>query len=324
MRTLFCIIMSVFFTASLSFAQPLSGNVMLDGVNTPLNTPDTGRDTGIQTKQQSEKKYYEDQKRGWWWYEKAPVVKEENKNDKYAAKGQKQLPSLKDYTTEEIFNMHPDQFRVLWVDIRDKAVQNPSDENIKDFYLITDIAATKSLQFTNAYTAFVQKNPDVAMDFEYPTNTPGDIAKGHMQKGEVKKMIDGASADYALIYFYSEGCEFCQEQSNIMKYFKASHSMEIKPIEISRNPDVAAFFKVTTVPHIVLVYKYNKDDSIPISTGIIDMVTMEERIYRGMRLLKGETTEESFSLYKYLEGSGMDPNTERWKERQQRRGLIDK
>jgi conjugal transfer pilus assembly protein TraF len=33
---------------------------------------------------------------------------------------------------------------------------------------------------------------------------------------------------------------------------------------------------------------------------------MEERLYRGIRLLKGETTPENWSLYEFQKGQGFD------------------
>lgn len=271
------------------------------------------------------KPFYSDGKQGWWWY-KDPVKKQpkNGENDKTAQSLSKSYPSLKDYTPDQLWNMRPDEFRKLWLEFRDKSVQNPSNENMREFYTMTDLASSKALAFTNSYTAYVAKHPDFAMNYEYPTNIPGSGTSVVMQNEEISKEINGRSTDYGLIYFYSHTCQFCARQSSILNIFKRHFpSFEVKAIEVGENPDLADLFNVHTVPHIVLIYRYNEKESMPISTGVIDADDLQHRIYRAMRLLRGETTEEQFNTYDYLKGTGMDPSKDSWAERQRRNGTFD-
>ena len=52
--------------------------------------------------------YYTDSATGWWWYQKEPEKQAEKPTRK--KKPAKPAPSLKDYTYEQIWEMHPDQF----------------------------------------------------------------------------------------------------------------------------------------------------------------------------------------------------------------------
>ena len=81
--------------------------------------------------------YYRDSKHGWWWYEKDPEKpKKEEKDEPAAFAKTKKLPSLKDYSMEELWNMHPDDFEPLLRGFLKKAVQAPTEENVKEYYTV--------------------------------------------------------------------------------------------------------------------------------------------------------------------------------------------
>ena len=90
--------------------------------------------------------FYGDRKRGWYWYE--PVCQpgrkepEKPKHKKLLKKAKhRRLPSLKDYTYEQLWNMYPDDFQALLNTFMKKAVQDPTEQNIMD-YLIMPVSYT--------------------------------------------------------------------------------------------------------------------------------------------------------------------------------------
>jgi conjugal transfer pilus assembly protein TraF len=93
----------------------------------------------IESTLQEGKPYYSDIKRGWWWYERAPekekkvedsTLKEERESEKQE---KRILPSLKDYTYEQLWNMHPDDFQPLLMEFQKKAVMSPTEENVREY-----------------------------------------------------------------------------------------------------------------------------------------------------------------------------------------------
>ncbi|MEW6002792.1 MAG: conjugal transfer protein TraF [Nitrospirota bacterium] len=90
---------------------------------------------------QEGKPYYSDIKRGWWWYEKAH--EKEKKGEDSTLRGERQsdrtkhrvLPSLKNYTYGQLWNMHPDDFQPLLMDFQKKAVMSPTEENVREYYV---------------------------------------------------------------------------------------------------------------------------------------------------------------------------------------------
>jgi conjugal transfer pilus assembly protein TraF len=244
--------------------------------------------------------YYQDYKRGWFWYEqKAPEKPKEQPEQKH------RIPSLKDYAADQLWGMHPDDFQALLTDFQKKAVWRPTPENVEEYYYVQDIARRKALAFTNVAEYVMQKDPELSLSKDYPTVVPGQNALVRSREGEVKERIMRAKGDYGLLFFYSPTCEYCEEQEQIMRFFEDRYGWEIKRIDFTRERGLADMFGVTIVPTILLVYR-NSKEAIPVSAGVISLSEMEDKIYRGIRLLAGEITPQEYSIYDFQKGGAFD------------------
>jgi conjugal transfer pilus assembly protein TraF len=245
--------------------------------------------------------YYKDAKRGWFWYEeqKAPEKPKQEPEQKH------RIPSMKDYTAEQLMDMHPDDFQALLMDFQKKAVWRPTPENVEEYYYIQDIARRKALAFTNVAEYVMQKDPELSLSKDYPTVIPGQNALVRSRQNEVSERIMRAKGDFGLLFFYSPSCEYCEEQEKIMRFFESQYGWEIKRIDFTRERGLGERFGVTIVPTILLVYR-NGAEAIPVSAGVISMSEMEDKIYRGVRLLAGEITPQEYSIYDFQKGGAFD------------------
>ena len=140
-------------------------------------------------------------KRGWWWYQKEPVKQKEKKKE--AEKAPAPIPDLKNYTMKELWEMPPSKFRPLMNAVLDKALQDPTVSNVRDYYVVLDIARRKSLAFTNVAAYVWQKYPGLSTAKDYPVAAPGRNAMFSEQYSDVERTIENARDDFALLYFYS-------------------------------------------------------------------------------------------------------------------------
>lgn len=258
--------------------------------------------------------YYKDYKKGWYWYEKE---KEQTKKEELPTddRPKHRLPALRDYTAEMLWNMYPDDFQALLMDFQKKAVMTPTETNVAEYYYVQDIARRKSLAFANVTATVMQKYPELSVAKDYPTATPGRSALTRLQQEEMEKKIGTSMNDYGLIYFYSPACQYCMEQEKIVRYFEERYGWEVKKIDVTENARLASLFDVTTTPAIMLVYRRSQDP-ITVSTGVVSLEDMEERIYRGIRLLSGEISPEEYSLYDFQRGSTFDVHAPLLKEKE--------
>jgi conjugal transfer pilus assembly protein TraF len=167
-----------------------------------LISPSAAHGTGLQANGVGVS-YYHESKHGWWWYEKEPEKQKEKKDEPAAEAKPKKLPSLRDYTMEDIWNMHPDEFEPLLREFLKKAVQSPTEENVRKYYVLTDVARRKSLAFTNVAAFVWQKYPELSTAKDYPVAAPGRNAFARQALWEVENTIQSARSDFALLYFHS-------------------------------------------------------------------------------------------------------------------------
>ena len=141
-------------------------------------------------------------KRGWWWYQKEPV-KQKEKKEKAEKAPAATVPDLKNYTMKELWEMPPSKFKPLMNALLDKAIQDPTVTNVRNYYVVLDIARRKSLAFTNVAAYVWQKYPGLSTAKDYPVAAPGRNAMFSEQYSDVERTIENARDDFALLYFYS-------------------------------------------------------------------------------------------------------------------------
>jgi len=248
-----------------------------------------------------ESEYYRDLKKGWWWYENPPKEEPEKKETKPEKKA-RSLPSLKNYTREQLWNMHPDDFQALLLEFQKKAVMKLSEESVAEYLEMQEIASKKSLGFANVAAYVRQKKPELAVP-EYSLAAPGMVASTRMRSNDVETRIRKARNDYALIYFYSPECEYCRAQDGILKYFQNKYGWELRAYQITS--PLASRLNVTTTPTIILIYR-NSRDYFPVSAGVVSLADIEQRLYRGIMTLSGENSPRNFSLYEHEKGGSYD------------------
>lgn len=56
---------------------------------------------------------------------------------------------------------------------------------------------------------------------------------------------------------------------------------------------------------MILIYSKSQD-FIPVASGVTSLNEIEERLYRGIKLLRGEITPEEYSMYEFQRGGGFD------------------
>lgn len=249
------------------------------------------------------KAYYGDAKRGWWWYEKIPLEKRDR--DEKVEDGKKRSPRLSDYTMEELWNMYPDDFQAVLMAFQKKAVQVPSENNVREYYVVQDIARRKSLAFANVSAAVMQKYPDLSVAADFPITAPGRNAEVSQRTDEIESRIRSAREEFALIYFSSAGCPYCAEEGSILSRFVEKYGWEIREIDIEREAAVSSIFGIETTPTLLLIYR-GRADHITVSAGVASLAEIEEKLYRGIRLLKNEITPEEYSLYEFQRGGAFD------------------
>ena len=256
--------------------------------------------------------FYQESKHGWFWYEDPVSVVEEEQE--IPVTEPKAVPlsrevSLSHYSTETLWNMHPDDFQQLLNGLQKKAVQYPTEQNILEYLSIQDIARRKALAYANATQYVTQKRADLFnINQVYPTSSPGAVARLQMQQEEIAGTIREARDDHALLFFAAAGCGFCEKQAQILAYFVDKYGWQVKPVDMEREPNIALRFNITTTPTLLLI-RQDREASMRIATGVATLPEIERNLYQAIRSMRGDTSMESFTTYDFQKGSALDPTS---------------
>jgi conjugal transfer pilus assembly protein TraF len=240
--------------------------------------------------------YQRERHRGWWWYEDPPKKPEE--------KPPAALP-VPEFTPEQLAEMDPDRLKDYADQVLKEAVRLPSEANVHRHYRVQDVIRRKAMAFTNASEMIWQKYPELSTAKDTPVAAPGRRAVTREQGEERLRILAMARDDFALLYFRSDECPFCQDQDGILSYLQSRIGWEIEPIDIDLAGELATRLGVRTTPSLVLIQKGNPE-FFPIATGVTSAEEIENHLFRAVRLLTGTVTPDNFNLYDFQRGGGFD------------------
>ena len=223
---------------------------------------------------ENKKDFYSDRERGWYFYEKEPV-----KDDKKEVKKDKFEKPVVDWKALE--NMHPKEFEKLFSDVRAYTLMYPTEENMVDYYRFTDIYLNRARKFQEVFTYVAQTHPELSKEDRYPVSKIGQDELFKEKKERIDKVLQVNAENYALLYFYSPECGYCIKQTPILEYFIEETGWTIKPIDITTDQRAAARFNIQATPSLVMIKK-NSKDWIFISSGIISLADLKERVVRSI------------------------------------------
>ncbi|MBM9514072.1 conjugal transfer protein TraF [Desulfogranum marinum] len=264
--------------------------------------------------------FYTKQKEGWFWYHdpvQEPEVKVKQpeqpepplQKPRPAQENKYRETDLEEYGIEELWGMYPDDFQELLDHVQNLAVQEPTEKNVLRYLVMQDVARRKALAYTNSSMYVTQKYGDLFnVNQVYPTSKPGVTARVQLQQQEIGKTIAVARNNHALISFTSPTCRFCERQNSILAYFVEKYGWQVKPVDISRQPGIAARFGIESTPTLLLIQK-GREEYMTVSVGVVALTELERKLYRAIRYLGGETRDDNFLMYDFQKGSALDPTS---------------
>jgi conjugal transfer pilus assembly protein TraF len=241
--------------------------------------------------------FWEDRQRGYFWYEDPDLPAVEDQDVPVEEKPMIGSPDQNDrpdrYTYDELFDLHPDLFKVV-IDARLKrAVQRPTEENVLRFLEATDVAKKKSRLMANVAGYVAMQNPRLTGESRYPYSQPGRSVYIGQRNREIQTTLTEFKDRYAIIAFYQTGCGYCTAQEEILAHFENLNGWSVRRIDITENPGLAARFHVEITPTLLLVSRSTQKSRI-VSSGVISMEQLTTRVYQLIRLMESRADPTDF------------------------------
>lgn len=239
-----------------------------------------------------------DQKIGYWWKKEPPseIIETDPEH-----------PELGPPPTQEVLDaMHPEDFEKLLEDYREYALWKLTPQHVTWYYEMQDHARRKARAFMNVTETVMLNSPELNMNSVYPTSNPGQAARTQQRESSIRNRLAVEREQAALVVLTRQSCAFCEPQLAALKHFQQRHGWQIKQIDLDAEPRAIARFGTDTTPTTIVIFR-NSDDWMPVAVGVESVPRIEESVYRAVRLVRGETTAEQFTMQEYQEGTPLDP-----------------
>lgn len=229
-----------------------------------------------QSIKKEKKEFYYDRERGWYSYEKEAVKEDKKEEPKESKQFQKPVVDW-----DAVWTMHPKEFSKLFDDLRAYALMYPTEENVVEYYKMNSIYLDRAKMFQEASTMVAQTHPELSRENKFPASAVGQTEYRNQRKEEIDRTLKQNADRYALIYFYSPTCGYCEKQSPILQYFVEDTGWSIKSVDITKEQNAALRFNIESTPSLVMIKK-NSKDWVRISSGILPLADIKERVAKSL------------------------------------------
>ena len=184
--------------------------------------------------------FYQQKAEGWFWYKDPPAepVQEKEKPKKPAIAATTPPPKDEFKAPDPVEKPKgPKVLSVAWIrenlpKFRDRAIDNPTQENVQAYYYLQRVMMDKSSKFSEASSRVIMRDPFLDEDSRRPVATFAANAMNRaagMKKDEVVRDI---SKKAGLFFFFKGNCVLCDEQASVLEALYKKSGMTVIPISL--------------------------------------------------------------------------------------------
>jgi conjugal transfer pilus assembly protein TraF len=177
---------------------------------------------------------------------------------------------------------------------RDKAIDEPTPENVSAYMYLQRVVLDKSEKFAQVTQQVVMSDPVLDENSRRPTATFGAFAMDDMATKGTENAAKKLAKSAGLWFFYSSTCEFCIKEVGVLKGLMNAHGFKVLPIALDGLPLPGGEFPdftidrgqakklgVETTPALFLVKPGQDGGAIQLGQGLL---SGEEIIKRAINL----------------------------------------
>ena len=237
--------------------------------------------------------YYERKEEGWFWYNEEPeVIPEEKKEEKRKEPVTPPPPPTAklDETKDELQPLSVAWLRENLPNYLDKAIDNPTIENVEAYKFLERIMMDKSNRFAEVSVQAVLGNPLLDEASRRPLADFGAMEANKQSGRNTDKQLAAIAKDIGIYFFFSSTCGFCEKQAPVLEVIQKLYGFSVLPISIDgkglrsgKYPDYiidngqAQKLKVYGTPTIFLA-KPETNELVALGQGLMSVDNIKSRI----------------------------------------------
>ena len=228
--------------------------------------------------------FYEDKERGWFWYEEPPT--EEFPEPEPIAPSKQAVPEKKEEPTlakpDGPKPLSAEWFRKNMETYRDKAIDNPTQQNVSTYMYLQRVMLDKAEKFSEVSQRVVMADALLDENSRRPIATFGAFAKDEMSTRGTEKAAKKLAETAGLWFFYDSTCDFCVKQAGVLKGLINAYGFKVLAIGRDGLPLTGGSFPdftmdrgqakklgVETTPSLFLVKPGENGGAIQLGQGLL-------------------------------------------------------
>lgn len=246
-------------------------------------------------------------KKGFFWYDD-PVRKPEE--EELEVMPPQAAPSQS--KPEEKIDLNSKWLKDNMPHLLTQAMDNPTPENLSRYYTAQRLMLDISTRFSDKSKDYFLKNPMMSEKRRQPVEKVAlDAHRAVVEKNQ-QTVIKDIFSKSGLFFFFQSTCQFCHEESQILKFMQNYYAAEILPISMDGMPlhnglfqdysvpnaQIVDQFKIREVPTIFLVSK-DGASAQRISEGMISADELKNTIIlaaKGMNLIDDASFQSTLDI----------------------------
>ena len=236
--------------------------------------------------------YFTDKQRGWFWYEvqPEPVLKRKPQPSKVVPS----LPSITETPPRPITPVEPEpltsaSLRKNMETYLNKAIDEPSHENVAAFYYLQRTMMDKAERFTNAARYVVMSDPQLDETVRRPVATYAANEANHQASVMADRALKDIAGVAGILFFFRSDCPYCHVQAPILSMLEKAYGFKIYPVSLDGLPmpnglfgnfkldqGQAALLGVEQTPALFLMKPPKQ--ILPLSQGALSLEELTSRI----------------------------------------------
>ena len=231
--------------------------------------------------------YYQQKEQGWFWRELLPVPSEPTID----ASPEPEVPSPAEQSLE---SPSPVAFSPEWMrenlpKYRDRALQDPTPENVRAYFYLQRHAMDMAERFALVAQKVVLADPAIDENTRRPISSYGGHVFDELARENTVRVAAKIATMAGVWYFYRSDCPYCASQNPVLERLQRRIGLAVLPIALDDrampggafadfvpNRGHAQQLGVTQTPTLYLVRKPN--EFVLLSEGLMTDDSLLERI----------------------------------------------
>jgi len=232
--------------------------------------------------------YYERKEEGWFWKELIPEPEPPSQTEPPPPEHQTPVPAVQAV---------PEPFSAAWLRekiplVRDRAMEQPTPENVRAFYYLQRYAMDMAERFAAVSQQVTLTDPLLDENNRRPLSTYGSEVVDQVARQRAQALAQKVSGQAGIWYFYRSDCPYCKAQNPILERLQTKLGLVILPIALDGKqmpeghfttfvPDrgQAKMLHVTSTPTLYMVKKPN--EFVLLSEGLVTDDGLVQRMLVG-------------------------------------------